>query len=194
MFAVVFEVLPSETSYQRYLDIAAALRPKLDTIDGFQSIERFRSISNPGWILSLSFWRDHAALIRWRSDDEHHAAQSEGRQAIFTDYRIRVVQMLDATDQGAGTALIGFHEYAPANDDRSTAAAPHRRYESLSTSGKQICLYDFGEPSAALAWFAQAASHAVAPARVLRGAVLRDYGMFDRHQAPQSFPAVERPQ
>ncbi|MGH8809692.1 MAG: antibiotic biosynthesis monooxygenase family protein [Noviherbaspirillum sp.] len=187
MFAVIFEVLPSETGYQRYLDIAAALRPKLDAIEGFVSIERFRSISNPGWILSLSFWRDQTALVRWRGDGEHHAAQSEGRLAIFTDYRIRVVQMLDGADDGGGNALIGLHEHAPDNDD-----TPHRRYESLSNAGKQVCLYDFNNSRAALAWQAQATANAAAPAHVLRGTVLRDYGLFDRQQAPQHFASAKR--
>ena len=83
MFAVIFEVEPAAGRQQEYLDIAAALRPELDKIDGFISIERFSSLTNPGKILSLSFWRDEAALIQWRQHEEHHRAQWKGRSGIF---------------------------------------------------------------------------------------------------------------
>ncbi len=114
MFAVIFEVEPAKGREQEYLDIAASLRPELEKIDGFISIERFSSLVNPGKILSLSFWRDEAALIRWREHGEHHRAQHKGRAGVFADYRLRVAS------------------------------------------------------------------------------VVRDYGMHDRAQAPQQFPAVER--
>ena len=114
MFAVIFEVEPAAGRQQDYLDIAGALRPELEKIDGFVSIERFSSLATPGKILSLSFWRDEAALIRWRQHEAHHRAQWHGRSEIFADYRIRVVS------------------------------------------------------------------------------VVRDYGMFDRAQAPQQFPDVKR--
>jgi heme-degrading monooxygenase HmoA len=181
MFAVVFEVLPSETGYQRYLETAAALRPKLDAIDGFLSIERFRCVADPGWILSLSLWRDEAALVRWRGDGEHHAAQAAGRQAIFDDYRIRVVRMIEG-DDGTQRAAIGLHDYPD--------AAQGRLYESLAMPEKRIALLDFSAPAQALAWRAAAAVRATAPARVLCGVVERDYGLFERAQAPQHFPAA----
>ena len=66
MIAVIFEVWPSSEGRQQYLDLAAALRPLLDGIDGFISIERFSSLSEPGKLLSLSFFRDEAALAQWR--------------------------------------------------------------------------------------------------------------------------------
>lgn len=94
MIAVIFEVIPAEGRRQSYLDIAAALRPKLEQIDGFISIERFESLSNPGKILSLSFFRDEAAVMAWRNIAEHRAAQSAGRAGIFADYRLRVAQVL----------------------------------------------------------------------------------------------------
>ena len=92
MFAVIFEVVPKPDRVQDYLDIAAALRPELEKVDGFISIERFSSLTNPGKILSLSFWRDEAAVIRWRQHQQHNAAQRKGRDEIFQDYRIRVAQ------------------------------------------------------------------------------------------------------
>lgn len=90
MIAVIFEVWPAEGQRQRYLDIAAELRPLLDDIDGFISIERFESLSHPGKVLSLSFWRDEDAVRAWRSMSEHRGAQHAGRNGIFRDYRLRV--------------------------------------------------------------------------------------------------------
>ena len=90
MIAVIFEVWPKAEHKQDYLDLAAGLRPILETIDGFISIERFESLSQKGKILSLSFWRDEEAIARWRQQEEHHAAQRTGRDRIFRDYRIRV--------------------------------------------------------------------------------------------------------
>lgn len=88
--AVIFEVLPAPAGRQRYLDLAAELKPLLEHIDGFISIERFQSLSDPGKLLSLSFWRDEAAVLRWRQLEAHRAAQAEGRAGVFADYRLRV--------------------------------------------------------------------------------------------------------
>ena len=90
MIAVIFEVLPGEGQRDAYLDAAAALRRHLDTIDGFVSIERFESLSQPGKLLSLSFWRDEDAVKHWRTLDEHRHMQRAGRSHIFADYRLRV--------------------------------------------------------------------------------------------------------
>ncbi len=94
MIAVIFEVCPQEGRKQEYLDIAAELRPLLDQIDGFLSIERFESLSTPGKILSLSFWRDETAVETWRQCAEHRVAQARGRGGIFKDYRLRVAGVL----------------------------------------------------------------------------------------------------
>jgi len=90
MIAVIFEVIPRETERQVYLDIAASLRPLLQEIDGFISIERFQSLTNPGKILSLSFWRDETAIQQWRNTEMHRMAQSEGRDHVFENYRLRI--------------------------------------------------------------------------------------------------------
>ena len=94
MIAVIFEVEPREGRRQDYLDIAAALKPRLAGIDGFVSIERFESLATPGKILSLSFWRDEAAVAQWRGLGEHRRAQAAGRGGIFADYRLRVAGVL----------------------------------------------------------------------------------------------------
>ena len=94
MHAVIFEVWPSEEGRQEYLDIAAALRPRLEAIDGFISIERFESLSEPGKVLSLSFWRDDAAIAEWRRVDAHRMAQAKGRGELFRDYRLRIAAVV----------------------------------------------------------------------------------------------------
>jgi heme-degrading monooxygenase HmoA len=94
MIAVIFEVLPREGRREAYLDLAARLRPRLEEIDGFLSIERFESLTEPGKILSLSFWRDEGAVAAWRALPEHRAAQAAGRAQIFADYRLRVAAVL----------------------------------------------------------------------------------------------------
>ncbi len=94
MHAVIFEVEPAAGRQQDYLDIAAKLRPELEKIDGFISIERFSSLNKPGKILSLSFWRDEAAILKWRQHEEHHRAQWQSRGGIFADYRLRVASVV----------------------------------------------------------------------------------------------------
>jgi len=93
MYAVIFEVEPKSGRQKDYLEIAASLRPELEKIDGFISIERFESLTNKGKLLSLSFWRDADAVQRWREHLEHRAAQAKGRAEIFADYRISVVSV-----------------------------------------------------------------------------------------------------
>lgn len=93
MIAVIFEVNIHPDHKQTYLDIAAGLRPLLVEIDGFVSIERFASLSDPGKILSLSFWRDEAAVQQWRRIDAHRAAQAAGRESVFEDYRLSIAHV-----------------------------------------------------------------------------------------------------
>lgn len=94
MIAVIFEVELRDGQSGRYLDLAGKLRPLLDSIEGFVSIERFRSLSDPDKLLSLSFWRDEDAVARWRRLEMHRAAQRKGRAEVFADYRLRVASVL----------------------------------------------------------------------------------------------------
>lgn len=94
MIAVIFEVWPAEGRQQEYLDIAAELRPLLDEIDGFISIERFQSLTEESRILSLSFFRDEAAVAAWRTLEAHRRAQAKGRAGIFRNYRLRVASVI----------------------------------------------------------------------------------------------------
>jgi heme-degrading monooxygenase HmoA len=94
MMAVIFEVEPREGQMQTYMDAAAALRPLLEQIDGFMSIERFQSLTQPGKLLSLSFWRDEAAVAQWRNLEAHRRTQHLGRTVAFADYRLRVASVV----------------------------------------------------------------------------------------------------
>ena len=94
MIAVIFEVVPAEGQKDAYLDMAASLRSRLEQMDGFVSVERFQSLTDPGKILSLSFWRDEEAVRGWRELDEHRQAQHAGRGRMFADYRLRVAAVL----------------------------------------------------------------------------------------------------
>jgi heme-degrading monooxygenase HmoA len=94
MIAVIFEVRPKPEHKQAYLDLAAELRPILETIDGFISIERFESLTEKGKILSLSFFRDEEAVAAWRNIPEHRRTQAKGRATIFENYRLRIAGVI----------------------------------------------------------------------------------------------------
>jgi heme-degrading monooxygenase HmoA len=94
MIAIIFEVWPKPNHKQEYLDIAASLRPLLETIDGFISVERFESITEPGKMLSLSFFRDETAVQAWRNLAAHRVAQAKGRAKVFANYRLRVAEVM----------------------------------------------------------------------------------------------------
>lgn len=94
MIAVIFEVIPAPGRRDDYLAIAMDLKPLLAQVDGFVSVERFESLTQPGKILSLSLWRDEESVRRWRNLDAHRKAQAAGRAGIFADYRLRVASVL----------------------------------------------------------------------------------------------------
>ncbi|HTQ43732.1 MAG TPA: antibiotic biosynthesis monooxygenase [Polyangiaceae bacterium] len=117
MIAVLFEVWPHEEGRQEYLDLAAALRERLEQVDGFVSVERFQSLTDPGKILSLSFFRDEEAVAEWRRVAAHRDAQARGRAAIFRDYRLRIASVV--RDYG-----LRDREQAPTDTARSPSRTP----------------------------------------------------------------------
>ncbi len=94
MIAVIFEVRPTEGHQDAYLALAARLREDLMQMDGFISVERFQSLTDPGKLLSLSFWRDEQAVAAWRNHERHRATQAAGRGGVFAEYRLRVAAVL----------------------------------------------------------------------------------------------------
>ncbi|MGH6908361.1 MAG: antibiotic biosynthesis monooxygenase family protein [Aestuariivirga sp.] len=116
MIAVIFEVWPAPGEERHYLDLAEALRAELVAMDGFISIERYRNLNEPEKLLSLSFWRDEAAVAAWRNTPSHRATQKKGRDGVFSNYRLRIATVLRD---------YGMNERAEAPDD-SKKAHDHR--------------------------------------------------------------------
>jgi heme-degrading monooxygenase HmoA len=112
MIAVIFEVKPNPGQRDAYLDAAARLRPFLAQVDGFVSIERFESLTEPGKMLSLSFWRDEEAVRQWRNLEAHRRSQDLGRITVFADYRLSVAQVVRS---------YGMHDRAEAPEDSRKA-------------------------------------------------------------------------
>ncbi|EGO95104.1 MULTISPECIES: antibiotic biosynthesis monooxygenase [unclassified Acidiphilium] len=186
MHAVIFEVRPKDGRLDDYFGHARLLRPELEGIDGFIENIRYRSLTRPGWLLSVSLWRDEAALIAWRRHALHHRAQEEARRALFADYRLRVGVVAEA--DSAGVSLLtarregaaGMTAEALARDLGLDPAVPGLVgwdvFEAVLTPGDVLLLR-----SGTGAWAGEGASH-----RLVR--VIRDYGMTDRREAPQHFP------
>ncbi|MBY4675214.1 antibiotic biosynthesis monooxygenase family protein [Marinobacterium arenosum] len=104
MIAVLFEVELHDCHKQRYLDLAAELRPSLERIPGFISIERFQSLANNDRLLSLSFWQSEQAVLEWKRFEAHQQAQQEGRARLFKDYRISIAQIVRSYDMASSKA------------------------------------------------------------------------------------------
>lgn len=94
MIAIIFEVIPAEGKKDAYLDIAAEMRPMVHEVEGFISVERFQSLTNPEKLLSISFFEDEDAVMRWRQLAAHRGAQAKGRKGVFSDYRLKVCHVM----------------------------------------------------------------------------------------------------
>jgi heme-degrading monooxygenase HmoA len=195
MIALLFEVLPKPGREDRYLEMAAALRPEVEKSGGLVFIDRFRNQTRPGWILSHQLWCDEECLARWRAHPAHRAAQLAGRTQHFVDYRIRIADVIRETVAGDAVATV---QQQPSGKPISTAqrllGIVASRTEPFAASGAEtfMSLYQKGEFLAvaeaataqageALIRRAMAAPHVTA-ARLCR--VVRDYGMGDRAEAP----------
>ncbi|MGE0715810.1 MAG: antibiotic biosynthesis monooxygenase [Alphaproteobacteria bacterium] len=216
MFAVLFEVHLREERRDAYLAYAAMLRPELERIEGFVENVRYRSLTRPGWLLSLSTWRDEKALVRWRSHALHHEVQGKGRREVFRDYHLRVGQLThdtrlppdhmsvderpDVTEAGAATTVTLADAARPAEWLRATPPAALAGWLGLAADAPGLAAWDVfeavltpGDVIMLASWReAPAASPPQAEARLRRVRVIRDYGMFDRREAPQHHPDVVR--
>jgi heme-degrading monooxygenase HmoA len=195
MFAVIFEVNPRPEAWDEYLSHAATLRPELVAIDGFIANERYSSLTRPGWLVSLSIWRDEKALVRWRTHALHHEIQGKGRSSVFADYHLRVGEIVsdteateklpqvrfDTTEAGAAKAVTLTER---ALDPGPVTASPDRdAFDSITRPGNGLYMRSWPDLASAEAGIGAAAGRH----RVVR--VIRDYGMFARAEAPQYFPA-----
>jgi heme-degrading monooxygenase HmoA len=222
MFSVIFEVHPRPEQWNAYLGIAKTLRPELEQIDGFIDNIRYRSLTREGWILSLSGWRDEKAVVRWRTKTRHHMAQEKGRSEILLDYHLRVGQItqdtqipagqalqeqrLDETEAGDGTTATlidakrdpAWLNSASAEDAASwlglspeaAGLAAWDVFDAVLTPGNLILLMTWRGEADAKAFESQFAGPD--GARLRRVRVIRDYGMFDRREAPQYYPDATR--
>jgi heme-degrading monooxygenase HmoA len=204
MFVVLFEVQPKREQWDRYLELAAMLRPELLQIGGFVDNERYASERTEGKLLSLSTWEDEKALIRWRTQARHHDVQRQGRFEVFEDYHLRVGEVLDdsdadglphsrldVTEVGAAPAVT-VTEIVVANGEvslppSSAGLLDVESYSGITLTGKRLTLASWLSDEAAGAWIERQPPGA----RHRHVRVIRDYGMHRREEAPQYFPAMD---
>jgi heme-degrading monooxygenase HmoA len=222
MFSVLFEVHPSPDQWDAYLGYAKLLRPELEKVKGFVDNIRYRSLSREGWILSLSNWSDEKALVRWRIQAKHHDVQEKGREEVLLDYHLRVGQItkdtsppaghslrqqrLDETEIGEGTTVILIDAKRAKDWVEKTCHEDVARwlglkadapgfvswdvFDAVLAPGDIILLTSWRDHGAAEAF--EAATKLPESARLRRVRIVRDYGMFDRREAPQYYPDVKR--
>jgi heme-degrading monooxygenase HmoA len=221
MFSVIFEVHPKPDQWDAYLGLGKMLKPELEKIDGFVDNIRYRSLRREGWLLSLSNWRDEKALVRWRTQARHHVVQEKGRSEIFLDYHLRIgeltqdtrlpdghvlhEQRLDETKAGDATTITLIDARRPPEWVEQTGPdgiaeglgfPAHASglvewdvFDAVLTPGDVILLVSWRDQTAAEAF--EAAVSLQDGARLRRVRVVRDYGMFDRREAPQFYPDAE---
>lgn len=217
MFAVIFEVMPKQERWDAYLELAKLLKPEIEQIDGFIDNERFASQRTKGRLLSLSTWRDEKAVIRWRTLKAHHVAQEKGRFEVFQGYHLRIgeftadsqlpagqtlrQQRLDETEVGDAkvvtiSELPGVSDKPVTDDLAGELGAPRVGEAGLLDSEVYASIYNAGQLLLLGSWRNAAAADAWTPRRSKvrhrRVRIVRDYGMFDRREAPQYYPEVQR--
>ena len=194
------------------------LRPELEQVDGFIDNIRYRSLTREGWLLSLSSWRDEKAVVRWRTKVRHHDAQEKGRSQIMMDYHLRVGQVvrdtglpsghqlreqrLDETEVGEGTTVTFVNASIPLASTLGTPSYALAEQLGLGSSTAGLVAWDIfdaflspGDLILQMTWRDRAAANAFEAtlklndsARLRRVRVVRDYGMYDRREAPQFYP------
>jgi heme-degrading monooxygenase HmoA len=213
MFAVIFAVQPKPDQWEHYLDLAKQLRPELERIEGFVENERYRSRRTGDRLLSLSIWANEKAVIRWRTQAMHHAAQEKGRFDIFEDYHLRVGEItadskvppdqrleqmrFDGTEIGAApvVSLVELNaQILPHSLQVAGGAGVHdsELFDSIATPGKLLFVISWRDSAAAESWLPPDSLLDGSCIRHRRVRVIRDYGLTDRREAPQFYPAVAR--
>jgi heme-degrading monooxygenase HmoA len=221
MFSVLFEVWAKADQWDAYLGYAKMLRPELEQVDGFVDNIRYKSLNREGWILSLSNWRDEKSVVRWRTKMRHHEVQELGRREVLQDYHLRVGQItkdtripegyelreqrLDETEVGEGTTVTLIDTKRPAEWKETTNPADCAEwlglqpfhgflswdiFEAVLTPGDIILMVSWKDEVAAEEFEGSAMIRDGARFRQVR--IVRDYGMYDRREAPQYYPDVKR--
>lgn len=222
MFSVIFEVHPKPDQWDAYLGEAKMLRPELERVDGFIDNIRYKSLTRDGWILSLSGWRDEKSVVRWRTATRHHMVQERGRSEILLDYHLRVgevtrdtrvpvgqkieEQRLDATEVGEGTTITFIDAQWPSRSCDTMNATETARFLGFKPDAAGLASWDVcdavltpGDLILMMVWKTKGDADAFARwvvmplgSRLRHVRVVRDYGMFDRREAPQYYPPVKR--
>ena len=222
MFSVMFELQPRPGQWDAYLGSVSLLRPELEQIDGFIGNIRYRSLTREGWILSHSVWRDEKAVVRWRTAMRHHDVQEKGRNEILRDYHVRVGQItadtnlpagyvleeqrLDETEAGEGTSIVLITDSRPAEWDETSNPPDCAEFLGLDPYALEMVSWDVfdavlapGDLMLMLVFKDRAAADHFSDtvllketARLRQVRVIRDYGMFDRREAPQYYPEQRR--
>jgi heme-degrading monooxygenase HmoA len=221
MFSVIFEVHPRPEQWDNYLRNANMLRAELEKLEGFVDNIRYRSLTREGWILSLSSWRDEKAVVRWRTRMRHHEAQKRGRTEIFSDYHLRVGQVtrdtkipegyeldeqrLDVTEVGEGTTVILIDSNRPSEWVKNTSAQDAAKWLGIPSKAEGLVSWDVfdavlspGDVILLMSWRDDVQADAFERTislqdglRLRRVRVVRDYGMYDRREAPQYYPDTQ---
>ncbi|KAL8386825.1 hypothetical protein RB599_002129 [Gaeumannomyces hyphopodioides] len=220
MFVVLFETKPSPAHQSTYMSIAASLKPSLSLVDGFLSNVRYRSLTRPGWLLSLSTWESERALVRWRATKTHHGAQARARDGVMEDYHLRVGQVLggdggagrlDTTEVGAaGCVVLVYGRFdSPSDcpsdvaelaasmglplDGRDDAALKEQGlvawdvFQAVDGSGELVLLSSWRDEAVGSRFHGQVGDSQLSQGKTHKVRVLRDYGKYDRREAPQFF-------
>lgn len=190
--AVFFDVLPKQGFADAYFGMASGLRPIVEKNPGFLSVERFENLDKPGWYLSFSQWVDEAALAAWRCQHDHHEAQVCGRNLVLEDYRLRVGSSVIGLKEGAFStrefvaALVGDLDLVIRNAEYLTLnfGKPLRIFNGVLDKARGIALLDLSFTEA-LAMDISTHGNEMSATTLFQ--IDRDYGMFDRAQAPGVF-------
>lgn len=208
MISQFFEVQVKEGQANRYLDLAASLKPSLEAMGGCLFIDRFKSLTRNNLLLSYQIWQDEGSMIAWRVDAKHHMVQETGREKVFADYRIRIAQVIH--EERPEKAAWRPEHLSPYNDPKRrpptfVVASESRSkelsvetfwkrdvFESVYRPGIFAHLVDVPSSDAGVGFGRQLFTDSTTEYfRVFE--VMRDYGMFDRREAPQYYPPVTPP-
>jgi heme-degrading monooxygenase HmoA len=177
MIGLFFEVTPRDAGHaSRYFELAAALKPELDRNGGVLFADRYTSLDRQGVVLSHQWWEDEEALIRWRQHTQHRAIQRAGREQHFSDYRIRIGRGTEPFEIAATARSVWVSYY----DAEPTGRSAGELYKSVYREGYYLVLGDS----------AAAAKGNATDMKAFE--IIRDYTMYDRAEAPQQYPPVER--
>jgi heme-degrading monooxygenase HmoA len=226
MHAVIFEVRPLATSFASYLSIAKSLKPELEAVPGFLENIRYKSLTRPGWLLSLSYWSNEKALVRWRTKEKHHAAQEKGREGILEEYYLKVGQVMgerrggetvseehissspvqvEETEVGRAKMVVlvdglrvedgDGEDMDPVKIARDMGLDDPGQHDNLVAWDVMDAVLSPGDMILLTSWVDAAAAglfvdKVCATGRGLRArsvGIVRDYGKYDRREAPQFY-------